>query len=878
MKLLGVKYGKGTATHRAPAKHARCCWFCTFGTVANQVRSVYMEEQKPKGSGMEKIATFIVDKRNLFFLLYAFALIFSIVATGWVKVENDITTYLPEDTETRQGLTVMNDNFVTYGTARVMVSNVTYETAENICSDLESIDGVTSVDFDDTTDHYKSASALFSVTFDGTTTDDISIHALHTIRDMLAGYDTYIDTEVGVDTSADLQSEMSVILVLAAIVIVLVLTLTSRSYAEVPVLIMTFGAAALLNMGTNFLCGTISFISNSVTVILQLALAIDYAIILCHRFSDEHETKDTREACIAALSKAIPEISSSSLTTISGLGALAFMHFGIGRDMATVLIKAILFSLLSVFTLMPGLLMVFSKKIDATRHKNLIPKITFLGKFDVATRFIVPPIFAVVVVVTAVLANKCPYCYSYTDLVTAKQSESQIAHQKIKNTFGVNNMVAVIVPTGDYDSERQLLKDLDSCAEVKSTQGLANIDAMDGYKLADALTPRQMSELAGLDYEVAEALYAAYAVDQNEYGKLISGLGDYKVPLFDMFMFLQREMKDGNITLDGDIQETLDDLFEQLNKAQLQLQSDKYSRLVVYLNLPEESDETMDFLDTMHALIAKYYSSDTYIVGNSTNVKDLSSSFGEDNMLISVLSALFVVIILLFTFKSAGLPVLLIVVIQGSIWINFSVPTIQHESLYFLGYLIVNSIQMGANIDYAIVISSHYTDLKKEMRPKEAIVAALNEAFPTIFTSGTILAVAGALIGVMTTNPVIAAIGTCLGRGTVISIVLVMAVLPQILLIGDTIVERTSFDVKVPVDLSRVNRTASGNMRVSGRVRGYVNGVIDAEIKGTLNGTLKASVTSGTTIEPTKPDFYLPESKEQAAAEWAENYTEGEEV
>ena len=837
-----------------------------------------MEEQKPKGSAMEKIATFIVDKRNLFFLLYAFALIFSIVATGWVKVENDITTYLPEDTETRQGLTVMNDNFVTYGTARVMVSNVTYETAENICSDLESIDGVTSVDFDDTTDHYKSASALFSVTFDGTTTDDISVHALHTIRDMLAGYDTYIDSEVGVDTSADLQSEMSVILVLAAIVIVLVLTLTSRSYAEVPVLIMTFGAAALLNMGTNFLCGTISFISNSVTVILQLALAIDYAIILCHRFSDEHETKDTREACIAALSKAIPEISSSSLTTISGLGALAFMHFGIGRDMATVLIKAILFSLLSVFTLMPGLLMVFSKKIDATRHKNLIPKITFLGKFDVATRFIVPPIFAVVVVVTAVLANKCPYCYSYTDLVTAKQSESQIAHQKIKNTFGVNNMVAVIVPTGDYDSERQLLKDLDSCAEVKSTQGLANIDAMDGYKLADALTPRQMSELAGLDYEVAEALYAAYAVDQNEYGKLISGLGDYKVPLFDMFMFLQREMKDGNITLDGDIQETLDDLFEQLNKAQLQLQSDEYSRMVVYLNLPEESDETMDFLDTMHALIAKYYSSDTYIVGNSTNVKDLSSSFGEDNMLISVLSALFVVIILLFTFKSAGLPVLLIVVIQGSIWINFSVPTIQHESLYFLGYLIVNSIQMGANIDYAIVISSHYSDLKKEMRPKEAIIAALNEAFPTIFTSGTILAVAGALIGVMTTNPVIAAIGTCLGRGTVISIVLVMAVLPQILLIGDTIVERTSFDVKVPVDLSRVNRTASGNMRVSGRVRGYVNGVIDAEIKGTLNGTLNASVTSGTTIEPTKPDFYLPESKEQAAAEWAENYTEGEEV
>lgn len=836
-----------------------------------------MEEKKPKTGGLEKIATFIVDRRNLFFLLYALALIFSIVASGWVKVENDITTYLPADTETRQGLTVMNDNFTTFGTARVMVSNVTYDTATDLASTIEDVDGVYSVEFDDTADHYKQASALYSVTFDGTSTDDISLKALDGIREALAGYDTYIDTEVGQDMSADLASEMGVILVIAAVIIVVVLTLTSRSYAEVPVLILTFGAAALLNMGTNFLCGTISFISNSVTVILQLALAIDYAIILCHRFSDEHETKDTREACIAALSKAIPEISSSSLTTISGLAALAFMHFGIGRDMATVLIKAILFSLLSVFTLMPGLLMVFSKKIDATRHRKLIPQITFLGKFDVATRFIIPPIFVVVVIIAAVLANQCPYCYSFTDLVTPKQSVSQIAHQKIKNTFGNNNMVAIIVPKGNYDAERQILQQLEACPEVDSAQGLANTEAQDGYMLADAVTPRQLSEIAGIDYEAAEALYVAYAVDNSQYGSVLSGIGDYKVPLFDMFMFLQKEMKDGNITLEGEMQDTLDDLFDQLNWAQVQLQSDKYSRMVVYLTLPEESDETMDFLTTMHDIIGQYYSGYYYVVGNSTNVKDLSGSFVQDNVLISILSALFVVLILLFTFQSVGLPILLILVIQGSIWMNFAIPTLQDQPLYFLGYLIVNAIQMGANIDYAIVISSHYTDLKKEMPIQKAMITALNQAFPTIFTSGTILAVAGALIGVMTTNPVIAAIGTCLGRGTVISILLVLAVLPQILLVGDSIVERTSFAMKAPIDLSRINRSASGSMRVSGRVRGYVNGVIDAEIKGTLNGTLNAAVTSGTTIESAEPDYYLPQEASDAAV-WAQNYTEGEEV
>ena len=815
-----------------------------------------MDEKKPKENGMEKLAAFIVDKRNLIFLLYVFALIFSIVAMDWVNVENDITTYLGEDTETRQGLTVMNDNFTTFGTARIMISNITYAKAEALVDQIEAVDGVDSVEFDGTTDHYKDASALYTVTFDGEEMDDISIHALHQIEDMLSDYDLYVDTSVGVDSSADLAAEMGSILAIAAIIIVLVLTLTSRSYAEVPVLVLTFGAAALLNKGTNFVFGTISFISNSVTVILQLALAIDYAIILCHRFSDEHETKNVRDACVAALSKAIPEISSSSLTTISGLAALGFMHFGIGIDMAMVLIKAIIFSLLSVFTLMPGLLMLFSRWIDKTKHKNLMPKITVMGKMAVKTRYIIPPVFVAVAAVAAVFANKCPYCYTYTDLTTPKQSTSQIAHQKIKGTFGSSTMVAIVVPSGNYDAEGKILSELEELPNVTKAVGLANQEAMDGYMLTDALTPRQFSELADMDYEVASLLYSAYAVNDSQYGEFVNGLNNYKVPLYDMFMFVKDEMRKGNVTFSGDTQEKLDDLFDQLDKARIQLQSDRYSRLVAYLDLPEEGDETFEFLDEAHAIIAKYYSSDCYVVGNSTSAKDLSSTFGEDNMLISILSALFVILVLLFTFTSAALPVLLIVVIQGSIWMNFSFPYLQDSPLYFLGYLVVNSIQMGANIDYAIVISSHYLDLKKYMKPHDAIVGALNEAFPTIFTSGTILAVAGSLIGVMTTNPVISSIGSCLGRGTIISIVLVLGVLPQILLLGDTLMERTSFEMKT---LKLPTRTASGTMRVDGHVRGYISGVVDADFSGVLHGQLTASISTGTTVKPTQAnaDYYL---------------------
>ena len=805
-----------------------------------------MKEEK-SGGFFVKLATFIVDKRNLFFLLYVFAFVFCIFSMNWVEVENDVTKYLPEDTETRQGIDAMNANFVTYGSARVMVSNITYETAQQLQTVMEDIDGVDMVTFDDTSDHYKDTSALYDVSFKGETNDQITLDAMEDIRQALSGYDVYVDTLVGYDENATLQEEMNTILLVSVVIIVVVLVLTSRAYMEVPVLLLTFGAAALLNMGTNFLCGKISFISNSIAVVLQLALAIDYAIILCHRFSDEHETLDAREAAIAALSKAIPEISASSLTTVSGLAALGFMEFSVGLDMAIVLIKAILLSLLSVFTLMPGLLVLFCPLIDRTRHKKLLPKITFVGKFAVKTRRVVPPLFILVLVGAFWLSSQCPFAYSYNDLKTAKMSDRQNAYFKIKDTFGTSNMVALVLPSGNYAAESQVLQELQACPEVKSTLGLAGIEAMDGYKLTDALNPRELSEVVGMDYEVMQLLYSAYAAEEDQYGAILSGVEDYEVPLFDMLLFLKNQLQDHNIHLSSDDQQSIDDLFAQLDSAQAQLQNDTYSRMVVYLNLPEESEETFAFLSQMRQILGKYYDGDYYVVGNSTSSRDLSASFGRDNLLISVLSSFFVIVVLLFTFQSAGLPVLLIAVILGSIWINFSFPTLMGQPLYFLGYLIVQAIQMGANIDYAIVISSHYQELKTCMPHKEAIVQALNAAFPTVFTSGTIMASSGLLIGNLSAQPVVSTMGLCLGRGTIISIFLVLFVLPAFLVLGDSIINRTSFKLKT---MEPRARSTNGTIRVKGHVRGYISGVVDADFDGILHGQLDASLATGGQITP----------------------------
>lgn len=246
-------------------------------------------QEKRTENFMSRLARFIVDKRKAFYLVFIAAFLFSAAFVDKVEVNNDITSYLPPETETRRGLTVMEEEFVTLGSANVMVSSITYDTASCLAEKLGNIPGVSEVIFDETQDHYKNSSALFTISFSGEESDPSTIEALDRVTEALEGYDVYSSTQIGRDISSSLQKEMTVILAIAAAVIVAVLLFTSRSYMEVPVYLITFATAAVLNMGTNFIFGTISFITNSIAVVLQLALAIDYAIIFCHRYMEERD-------------------------------------------------------------------------------------------------------------------------------------------------------------------------------------------------------------------------------------------------------------------------------------------------------------------------------------------------------------------------------------------------------------------------------------------------------------------------------------------------------------------------------------------------------------------------------------------------------------
>lgn len=798
-------------------------------------------QEKRTESPMTKVARFIVDKRKAFYLVFIAAFLFCAASINKVQVNNDITSYLPAQTETRRGLTIMDEEFITLGTANVMVANVTYETAQELAKTLEQIPGVSEVAFDDTTEHYKDASALFTISFDGEETDPATVEAMNEVLAALEGYDVYSSTQIGRDESASLQKEMTVILAIAAVVIVVVLLFTSKSYMEVPVYLIVFVVAAVLNMGTNFIFGTISFITNSIAVVLQLALAIDYAIIFCHRYMEERDNGlSPREADIAALSKAIVEISSSSLTTISGLVALMLMQLRIGFDMGIVLSKGIVCSMLCVFLLMPGLLMLFSGPIDRTRHRNLVPKINFWGKAVVRLRYVLPPIFLVVVVAGAVLSSQCDYVFDTNDTDFDNKPDWRIADEKVADTFGSKNTIAVLVPRGDYNKEKYVLERVSQLPQVTQATGLANIEVEDGRMLTDEMTPRQFSELAGVDIELCRLLYQAYGLSVEEYGAIFQDPDDYAVPLIDVFEFLLEQKDKGVVSLTGEQEDKVDDLQEQLDVGLEQLRGENWSRLVFVADMPTEGEETYALLDQIRAIAQEYYGEDVILVGNSTNAFDLASSFSGDNMKISILTALFVMIILLFTFKSAGLPILLVLTIQGSIWINFSVPVITGTNLFFLSYLVVSSIQMGATIDYAIVITNRYLELKTVLERKQAAVEALSQSFPTILTSGTIMAVAGFLIGGISTDATIGSVGQTLGRGTVTSIILVMTVLPQLLMLGDALIERTA----ITLNRDRKQRFNQGTMRLDGHIRGHVAGFVDGEFKGVLHGSVDALIES----------------------------------
>ena len=758
---------------------------------------------------MKRIAKFIVDKKNYILILFIALIAFCVWGMSRVEVEYSITSYLPAATDTKRAIDIMDEEFVTFGTATLMVRNITFDEAKALHDEIEELEGVKSFTFNNTEDYYKRSCALFSITFEGDEDDPKSVAAYDRMLEILEGRDVLVSSPL-VDTYADdLQKDVTFVLIVAVIIIVAVLAFTSKSIAEIPVFLLTFGVAALLNMGTNFFLGTISFISKSVCVVLQLALAIDYSIILCHRFAEEKSNFPTaKEAMAAALTKAIPEIASSSLTTIAGLLALTTMALRLGADLGIVLAKSIVCSMLSVFLFMPCITVMFSKAIDKTTHRNLVPKISFIGKFNVKARYVIPAVFLVVAIVCGYFSFQTEYVYTSNSIDTPRPSATQAAAIEIDEVFGYRSALAVLVPYGDYAMEKRVIDTVSTHAEVKEAVGISNVEITANgqtHTLTEGLNYRQFATLLGADGNVAIGIYRAYAYFSadnthdglSEIGVFEANKDIYTATLLDLLdcAFDHDDFISAYLYDNEDLLDTYETLRDTVRDAEDQLIGTNYTRAVFVMDCKAEGKETFELVETISREV-KEFCPEAIFAGDITSAYDLNNSFSTDNLKISLLTVLFVFVILMFTFRSWGLPIPLAIAIQGAIFINFATYTLSGTNLFFFVYLIVSAIQMGATIDYAIVFTNRYQELKEGMDKRQAAIEALNQTFPTILTSGSILAVAGFLIGGIVGDPLIATLGACLGRGVLISIACVMFVLPTLLMTFDKVLDKTKFKPK----------------------------------------------------------------------------------
>lgn len=771
-----------------------------FSAKSDNLKATFTEPGGPllENNILKKISRQIVDKRVIIMIAFLAACVYCALSISRVHVNNDITSFLPPDTDTRRGLTIMENEFTTYASANVMLANTTYERASAAAEKIETLEHVTGVTFDNSPAHFVDSAALLTISFDGTSDDENVIAAMNEIRSLTAGFDTYTSSDIGADLLGEIAQQMVGVVALAAVVIMAVLLFTSRSYFEVVIFLIVFSVAALLNMGTNFWLGEISSITNSIAVILQLALAIDYAIIFSHRYQDEIDRFPTeREALIEALSKSIVEISSSSLTTISGLVALMLMQFRLGYDLGLVLSKGILCSLITVFLLMPGLIASFFRPLRRTTHKSHVPDITGWGRFLMKTRFGFVAVFVIILPLAIWCSSRTEYAFNDAGIDELKYSESRAAARKITGTFANDTTIAVLVPSGNYEAEKQFLRDAAELDNVKTVTGLANIEIEDGKVLTDSYTPRMFSMLLNIDFEEAEMLYAAYGVENGQYQPIFGNAETYSVPLIDMFLFLFEKIDQGIVTLDADSQETLDSLRGELERGEAQLRGENWDRMVITADVPIEGDESVALVNALRSLAdGRYGEGGCLVIGDVTSAKELADTFNGDSLLINLLTIAFVFIILIFTFRSVVGAALLVFVIQGSIWINFTFPYLTHTRASFVTNMIVSAIQMGATIDYAIVIMSRYLDLKMLHTPQEAMAQAVNESFPTVMTSGTIMTVAGILIAYRVSDVYIGHIGLAVGRGALISVILVLSVLPQLIVLLDKVIEKTTFRKK----------------------------------------------------------------------------------
>ena len=680
-----------------------------------------------------------VVKCRIPILIIAIALLIpSVLGMAGTRINYDMLDYLPADMDTVIGQNELMEDFGKGAFSMLVIENMPEKDVAELEQKIKQVDHVDSVVWYDSIadlsvpmqllpakiyNEFNTGDAtLMAVFFDSATSADVTMDAIREIR-AIAGKQVFVSGMSALVTDLkDLCEQEEPIYVGIAVALACAAMMIFLDGWLVPfVFLASIGIAILINLGSNYFFGEISYITKALSAVLQLAVTMDYSIFLWHSYNEEREShSDNKEAMALAIQKTLTSVVGSSITTIAGFAALCFMTFTLGRDLGLVMAKGVVLGVLSCVTVLPALILVLDKPLQKTKHKSLIPDMSGFAKK-------ITKVFPIFLVIFALLVPPAYYGYDktndevYYDMgeCLPQDIEYVVANSKLRDEF-------------DIASTHMLLLD-------------SSLSSKDVHSMID-----EMKQVDGVKYVLG-----------------LESLVDASIP---------EEMLPESVTS--------------------LLESDRWELLLMNSEYKVASDAVNTQIDELNAILKKY-DPDGMLIGEAPCMKDMIETTGHDFEVVNAVSIIAIFVIILLVEKSLSLPFILIAVIELAIFINLGLPHYLGQSLPFIAPICISTIQLGATVDYAILMTTRYKAERSSGKGKrEAVSIALGTSIPSIIVSGMGLFAATFGVAVYSNIDIISSMCMLMARGAVISMLCVIFILPAMLMLFDCVIRHTSIGMK----------------------------------------------------------------------------------
>lgn len=686
---------------------------------------------------MQKFGRGVVKFRVPILIVSVLLLIPSIFGFLSTRINYDILSYLPSDIETMKGQDIMLDEFGKGGFSLVMLDGMDDKDVEKVKEKIEKVDHVCDVLWydtladvslpkevlpDDIYDFFNTDnSTMMAVFFDEATSADGSLEAVKEIRS-IAGEQCFVSgmSSVVEDIKDLTMQEAPMYVVIAVILTSIILALTMDSFLIPLFFMLSVGMAIVYNMGTNFIQGEISFITEALAAVLQLAVTIDYSIFLWHSYKEEKEKHpgDNKEAMAVAIGKTITSVVSSSITTVAGFLALCFMSYELGMDMGIVMAKGVVIGVICCITVLPSMILVFDKALEKTMHKDLVPSLEKPSKFIIKHHAAFIVLFIVVLIPAVYGQINTNVYYNLTDTLP-KDLNSVIANTKLDEEY---NMATTHILLVDADMEpKEVNSMLDEMGKVDGVSFSMSLDTLIGPSIPREIVPESVTKI---------------------------------------------------------------------------LKSDKWQLMLVGSEYKVASDEENAQIDELSKIL-KSYDKDGMLIGEAAATKDLIDITDHDFKVVNIVSIAAIFIIILIALRSVSLPIILVAVIEFAITVNMGVPCFTNTTIPFIASVVIGTIQLGATVDYAILMTTRYKTERNAGKDKhEAVTIALTTSMKSIMVSALGFFASTFGVGVYSSVDMISQLCTLMSRGAIISMITVICILPSMLMLFDKVIINTTMGMK----------------------------------------------------------------------------------